>query len=139
MNCEEANHHLLEYFDKTLDTSTMTRVATHLISCAHCGAEAAELTDCIEQVATLPMVDPPIGFAQRVMAHVRELQEQPTIWQRLFLPWNVKIPLQAAALVMVGVLGMFLYQKDDRLKQSASNNATLSDSAEPSKIGRAHV
>ncbi len=131
MNCEEVKNHLLEYLDKTLDTATTTRVATHLISCANCGAEAGELTDCIEQVATLPMVDPPIGFAQRVMAHVRELEEKPTIWQRLFLPWSQKVPLQAAALVMVGIIGIFLYQKDDQLKQADPTNMTLPASAEP--------
>ena len=132
MNCEEVNHHLPEFLDKTLDTSTMTRLATHLISCAHCGAAAGELTDCIAQVAALPMVDPPIGFAQRVMAHVRELEEKPTIWQRLFLPWG-KIPLSATALVMVGVIGIFLYQKDDQLKQSEPKNLALSASVEPTK------
>jgi hypothetical protein len=132
MNCEEVNSHLLEYLDKTLDTATMTRVATHVISCANCAVEAGELTDCIEQVSTLPMVDPPIGFAQRVMAHVRELEEKPTIWQRLFLPWSTRMPLQATALVVVGVIGIFLYQKDDQLKQSDSKN-TLSDSVEPAK------
>jgi hypothetical protein len=133
MNCEEVNHHLPDYLDKTLDTATMTRVATHLISCANCGAETSELTDCIEQVAALPALDPPIGFAQRVMAHVRELEEKPTIWQRLFLPWSARIPLQATALVMVGVIGMFLYQKDDQLKQSDPKSVTLSDSVEPAK------
>ncbi len=131
MNCEEVKSHLLEYLDKTLDTATTTRVATHLISCAPCDEEVSEIAGCIEQIATLPTLDPPIGFAQRVMAHVRELEEQPTIWQRLFLPWSKKLPLQAAALVMVGVIGMFLYQKDDQLKQSDPNNVTPSASLEP--------
>ena len=133
MNCEEVNNHLLEYLDKTLDTATMTRVATHVISCANCAVEAGELTDCIQQVSTLPMVDPPIGFAQRVMAHVRELEEKPTIWQRLFLPWSKRMPLQATALMMVGVIGIFLYQKNDQLKQSDSESVKLSDSVEPAK------
>jgi hypothetical protein len=131
MNCEEVNNHLLEYLDKTLDTAMTTRIATHLISCANCGAEVGELTDCIEQVTALPMVDPPIGFAQRVMAHVRELEDKPTIWQRLFLPWGKKLPLQATALAMVGVIGIFLYQKDDQLKQSDPKNMTRSASVEP--------
>lgn len=124
MNCEEAQHHLVDYFDKTLDTPTMTRVATHLISCPNCGAEAGELTDCIEQVAALPVVDPPIGFAQRVMAHVRELEEKPTIWQRMFAPWSKKIPIQIAAAALVGVMVMVLYPKEEQLKQRAMNEST---------------
>ncbi|MSP38515.1 MAG: zf-HC2 domain-containing protein [Deltaproteobacteria bacterium] len=125
MNCEEVNNHLVDYLDKSLDTATTTRVATHLIACANCGVEAGELTDCIEQVASLPRLDPPLGFAQRVMAHVRELEEKPTHWQRLFLPWG-KIPMSATALVMVGVVGIVMYQKDDRLKQSDPSKMTLS-------------
>jgi hypothetical protein len=131
MNCEEANIHLPEYLDKTLDTATMTRVATHIISCANCGTEADELIDCIKQVAALPSLDPPIGFAQRVIAHVRELEEKPTIWQRLFLPWSQKIPLPAMALVMVGVLGVLLYQKNEQLQQTNPRNIPLSTSVEP--------
>ena len=125
MNCEEAQSHLVDYFDKTLDTPTMTRVATHLISCPNCGAEAGEITDCIEQVAALSPVDPPLGFAQRVMAHVRELDEQPTIWQRVFSPWHKRIPIQITAAALVGVMIVILYPREEQLKQRALNeNAT---------------
>ena len=133
MNCEEVKSHLIEYLDKTLDTPTTTRVATHLISCAPCGAEASELADCVHQVAALPALDPPIGFAQRVMAHVREIEAQPTVWERLFLPWSnwtKNIPRQAAALIMIGIIGVVLYQKDDQLKPTEPKNVTLSRAVE---------
>lgn len=118
MNCEEVKNQLLDYHDKALDTSTMTRIATHLISCAPCGAEANGLADCIEQVAALPNVDVPIGFTQRVMAHVRDMEDQSSIRQRWFLPWRSKLSLPATGLVLVGVLGVFLYQKEEDLKLS---------------------
>jgi hypothetical protein len=134
MNCEEVKAHLLDYLDKTLDTPTTTRVATHLISCAPCGAEASELADCMDQVTALPALDPPLGFAQRVMAHVREIEKRPTIWERLFMPWSnwtKWMPLQATALVMVGIIGIVLYQKDNRLKPTEPTNRTLSASVKP--------
>ena len=134
MNCEEVKSHLVEYLDKTLDTPTTTRVATHLISCALCGAEASDLADCVHQVADLPALDPPIGFAQRVMAHVREIEAKPTFRERLFLPlnhWSTKIPLRAAALVMVGIVGVVLYQKDDQLKRTEPKNMTRPSTVEP--------
>ena len=127
MNCEEVKANLLEYLDKTLDTPTMTRVATHPISCAPCSAEASELADCIHQVAALPALDAPLGFAQRVMAHVHEIEAKPTLWERWFLPWSnwsKKIPLQAAALVMVGIVGVVLYQKDDQLRRTEPKSMT---------------
>jgi hypothetical protein len=119
MTCEEVKALLGDYLDRTLDTATTTRVATHLISCAPCGAEANDLTDCIDQIACLPALEPPLGFAQRVMAHVHEIEPKPAFWQRLFAAsyhWTKAIPLPATALVAVGVLGLFLYQKDDALK-----------------------
>ena len=54
MNCEEVDKHLSEYLDESLDLAMATRVATHVISCAHCRAGSNELADCIQQVATLP-------------------------------------------------------------------------------------
>jgi len=131
MNCEEVNTHLIDYLDKTLDTAMTTRVATHLISCPPCGAEASELADCMHQVAALPAMDPPLGFAQRVMAHVRELEAKPTLWQRMFLPWTQKLPLQAAALVMVGITGIVLYQKDEQLERTELKNMTLAAALDP--------
>jgi hypothetical protein len=125
MTCEEVKALLTDYLDKSLDTPTTTRVATHLISCTPCGAEAGDLTECISQVAALPELDPPLGFAQRVMAHVRELEPKPTLWERLFLPWTKKLPLQATALVMIGIVGVFLYQKDDALKYSDRSETAL--------------
>ncbi len=136
MNCEEVKAHLIEYLDKTLDTPTTTRVATHLISCAPCGAEAGALGDCMHQVAALPTVDPPLGFAGRVMAHVREIEAKPTVWERLFLlpnnwnKFNLKLPLQAAALVMVGIMGIMLYRSNDQLKRPEPKNTTLATAVE---------
>lgn len=136
MNCEEVKNHLIDYLDKTLDTPTTTRVATHLISCAPCGAEASDLADCMHQVAALPALEPPLGFAQRVMAHAHEIEVKPSLWERLFVPWSKKMPLQAAALVMVGIIGIVLYQKDDQLKLTEPNNMTLSASIEPSDASK---
>lgn len=129
MNCEEVANHFSDYLDKTLDTATMTRVATHIIVCPLCRTESNDLADCIEQVAGLPALDAPLGFAQRVMAHVRDIEEKPSIWQWLFQSWSKKIPLQATAVVMVAVLAVFLYQKEEPLKQNDSMKLALQSAA----------
>jgi len=130
MNCEEVANHFSDYLDKSLDTATMTRVATHIIACPLCRAESNDLAECIEQVGSLPPLDAPIGFAQRIMAHVREVEEKPTIWQWLFQSLGQRVPLQASAVVMVAVLAVFLYQKEEPLKQNNSMNFA-SQSAPP--------
>ena len=116
MNCEELQTRLSDYLDKSLDTISTKSIEVHLASCPLCRAEAAALNDCIRQVTSLPTVDPPLGFTQRVMAHVHEIEKRPNIWQRLFSPLKTKIPLQATAVVLIGALAVFLSQKQERLK-----------------------
>ena len=130
MTCEEVRALLVDYLDKALDTPTTTRVATHLISCAPCGVQAGELADCVSQVAALPALEPPLGFAQRVMAHVREIEPKPSLWERLLLPWSNNIPLRATSLVIVGIIAVVLYQKEDSLKPTQLKSMSQSASVE---------
>lgn len=115
MNCEEVQTRISEYLERSLDAISMKSIEVHLSSCSRCRVDANSLADCIQEVAALPMVDPPLGFAQRVMAHVGEIHKKPTLWERLFLPTRVKIPLQATAVVLIGALALVLSQKQERL------------------------
>jgi hypothetical protein len=117
MNCEEVQTRISEFLERSLDTISMKSIEVHLSSCSRCRVDADSLADCIQEVAALPMVDPPLGFAQRVMAHVGEINKKPTLWERLFLPTRVKIPLQATAVVLVGALALVLSQKEERLNK----------------------
>lgn len=130
MNCEEVSKHLTEYLDKTLDTAMTTRVATHVISCAFCRAESTELADCVRQVASLPEIDPPLGFAQRVMAHVRDIEPTPSLWQRLMLPLTSRAPVRVTALAIVAIGAIALYQKEQPLKQNSDVNLALRSTAQ---------
>ena len=131
MNCEEVQVQLLEYLDKSLDRITTKHLEIHLSSCPPCRAEAESLDDCVRQVAALPIVDPPLGFAQRVMAHAREIDLSPSIWQRLALFKQNQIPLQAAAVVLIAIFSAFLYQKmDSKSSSPATKMAVLTDAAE---------
>jgi hypothetical protein len=113
MNCEEVQTRISEYLERSLDTISMKSIEVHLSSCSRCRIEADSLADCIQEIAALPMVDPPLGFAPRVMAHVREINQKPTLWERLFLPTRVKIPLQATAVLLIGALALVLSQKEE--------------------------
>jgi hypothetical protein len=124
MNCEEVQTRVSEYLERSLDAISMKSIEVHLSSCSRCRADANSLADCIQEVAGLPLVDPPLGFAQRVMAHVGEIEKKPTLWERLFLPTRVKIPLQATAVVLIGALAVVLSQKEEKLnKQDFSQPA----------------
>ena len=124
MNCQEVPPALSEYLEKSLDAIRMKSVETHLLACAVCRAEADGLTDCIQQVAELPLVEPPMGFAQRVMAHVREIETQPSLWQRVFAPLRTRAPIQATAVVFIAVLAVFIYQKGLQIKDNQPSQVT---------------
>jgi predicted anti-sigma-YlaC factor YlaD len=99
MTCAEVQLLLSEYIEKSLDTIRMKAVETHLLACSGCRAETEGLMDCIRQISELPLLDPPMGFTQRVMAHVREIESRPTGWRRVLAPFRIGAPIQATALV----------------------------------------
>jgi len=117
MNCDEIQAQLSEYLDRSLGAAPMALVEEHLAACPPCREETELLSETIGQVAALPLVEPPLGFTQRVMAHVREIEPQPRLWQRVFLPLRQKLPVQATALVVLGILGAYLLQKEETHKQ----------------------
>lgn len=118
MNCQEVQIQLSEYLDKSLDTIRSKSIDTHLLSCVLCRAEAESLADCIRQLRDLPMVEPPPAFAQRVMAHAREIEIKPPLWQRFFFGAKFAIPVQASAVVLIAVFAALLYQREPALQKS---------------------
>jgi putative zinc finger protein len=126
MTCAEVQLLLSEYIEKSLDTVRMKAVENHLLSCGGCHAETEGLMDCIRQISELPLLDPPIGFTQRVMAHVREIESRPTGWRRVLAPFRIGPPIQATALVLVAVVAVFVYQKASQISENGASRATSS-------------
>jgi len=123
MTCAEVQLLLSEYIEKSLDTVRMKAVETHLLSCGGCHAETEGLMDCIRQISELPLLDPPIGFTQRVMAHVREIESRPAGWRRVLAPFRIGPPIQATALVLVAIVAVFLYQKESQIRGNPASPA----------------
>jgi hypothetical protein len=115
MNCDEVQAQLSAYLDGRLDETHRRAVESHLASCSHCRAEAAALRRTIESVSALPPVEPPPGFSQRVMAQVRE-EARPSVPRKSFVfslwPFWARIPLQAAAVLVIAGLAVYLYELD---------------------------
>jgi hypothetical protein len=119
MNCQEIELQLSGYLEKSLDSIRMKSIETHLSTCPFCRAELHTLSDCIRIVADLPKVEPPSGFSQRIMACAREIDLEPRSWQRFLAAFKLTVPVQAAAVVLVSVLAVVLYQKEPQLKDIA--------------------
>jgi hypothetical protein len=121
MNCDQIQERLSEFLDNRLDDADRRKVEDHLASCPRCLPEAKQLRDGIKGVAGLPEVEPPAGFSQRVMARVREETAGSTLWERLFEPLRIKIPLHATALLFVVGLAVYLYQADNSVQKMAQS------------------
>jgi hypothetical protein len=117
MNCVEAQKHFADLLDDSRD-EWLRKVNDHLAACARCREELAAVAACQRLVSASPPVEPPAGFASRVMAEVRHTAHRPTVWQRLFSPLQVKLPLQAMAVILISVLAVFIYQKESGQRQS---------------------
>ena len=112
MNCEEVQKQLSDLLDKSLDVERVQEIQEHLVACSVCTAEMASLTEYQDLMSSLPIIEPPMGFTARVMAEVREAGHSPSLWERWwFLPLQIKVPLQATAVVLIAVLAAYIYQK----------------------------
>jgi hypothetical protein len=120
MNCQEVQEYLSEFLDESLDVERSQTVSDHLAACSLCSEEMASLAECQRLVSGLPAVEPPTGFATRVMVHVRDAARKPSLWDRLFSPLRIKIPLQATAVILIAVLAAYIYQQEPLQRESVT-------------------
>ena len=133
MNCEEARESLSAYLDEALAPDERSLVDAHLEGCAECRRELAALRG---TVALLQRVEParaPVGFVDRAVAAA-----QPRPWYRrvadaVLLPLSVKLPLEATAVVMVGLLAVYLFERTPELRQAAREVTPRQGPAAPAK------
>jgi hypothetical protein len=119
MNCHDARESLSAFLDEALAPEERQRVAQHLEGCPECQRELARLE---QTVALLHRVEParaPVGFVDAVTAAAR-----PRPWYRraaaaVFLPFSVKLPAEATAVVMVALLAVYVFERTPALQESA--------------------
>lgn len=124
MTCHDARESLSAFLDEALGPDERREVAAHLEGCPDCRRELARLE---RTVALLRGVEParaPVGFVDRVMEAAR-----PRPWYRraaaaVFLPFSVKLPAEAAALVMVALLAVYVFERTPALQESARQEPT---------------
>ena len=134
MNCQETQTQLSEYLERSLDALRMKSIETHLLGCPVCRAEADGLAECIQEIARLPIVDPPMGFTQRVMAHARTIEIKSSPWQKIFAPIRFAVPMQASAAVLIAVFAVLLYQDQSRFKNNPPTESTAPTLTSPSPL-----
>ena len=119
MTCDEARERLSALLDEALSPDERDALDAHVATCFDCRRELGLLRN---TVALLRAVDParaPAGFVDRVRAAARRAPWYRRVQRALFVPWPVKLPLEAAAIVLVGVIVVSLFKTTPELEQAA--------------------
>jgi hypothetical protein len=111
MECKDIQKRHSAYIEKAVSPQEKAAIDAHLKQCKGCRQALADLKRTIKYVQQLKDVEPPRWLAQRVMARVRsEAEAKQRIWQRLFLPVHIKIPLEAIAVIVVAVGASYIFK-----------------------------
>ncbi|HEV8533574.1 MAG TPA: zf-HC2 domain-containing protein [Methylomirabilota bacterium] len=118
MTCHETRERLSELLDEALLARERTDVEAHLAGCPECRRELERLRATVSLLARVEPVRAPAGFVDRVMAAVR-----PVPWYRrlaawIFLPLSIKLPAEAAAMALIAIMAVYLFQRDPELRQT---------------------
>jgi len=132
-----------------LDPEETTLVRTHLDSCEECRSVYSELKKAVEHIRELEEVEPPRWMAQKIMARVKEEKEKKGIWRRLFYPLHVKLPIEAAATLIIAITAIYVFKAAEHdfktavlrpgevvEKPLSMEDKIRNDVAEPSKAGK---
>jgi anti-sigma factor RsiW len=118
MTCQDARDLFSARADDALNPAEQAQLHAHLATCTECQREWARFE---RTVALLRAVEPahaPAGFVDRVVA-ARPRPWYTRLARGLFVPWPVKLPLEAAAVVLVAGLAIMIVQRSPELQQAS--------------------
>jgi hypothetical protein len=119
MTCHDAREWLSDLLDDALEAETRTRVDAHLAGCADCRRELDRLRATVSLLRAVERPQAPAGFVDRVLEAAR-----PAPWYRRLLDWLaavrlLRFPVEAAAVVLVASLAVYVFQETPALRRAA--------------------
>jgi hypothetical protein len=133
MTCHDARERLSALMDDALGAEERGAVAEHLATCAECRRELERLRGTVALLRAVEPARAPVGFVDRVLAAARPEPWPRRLFRALLLPWPVKLPIEAAAIVLVAVGVVYVFRSTPaRLYYAPPSGTTmLSDTAPP--------
>jgi hypothetical protein len=116
MKCAEVINLLSNYLENDIDVKTKQLLSEHLIVCASCTKELEELKEIITCLKKTPEVQPPPYFLQAVHARLEKESAFSRILRKLFVPFYIKVPLEAIAVTATVIILVVLVQKSEIAK-----------------------
>ena len=137
MTCHESREQFSALVDDALAADGRAALDAHLATCADCRRELQRFRDTVSLVRAVAPIRAPAGFVDRVLEAARPVSWPRRLVRGLFLPWPVKLPMEAAAVVLVAVGVALVYrgapelELATRLEQPAPVVAQAPESAAP--------
>lgn len=119
MTCHDARERFSALVDDALGAAEREALAAHLATCGDCRRELQRVRDTVALLRAVEPARAPAGFVDRVLEAARPAPWPRRLLRALFLPWPVKLPIEAAAGVLVAVGVVYLYQATPELQQAA--------------------
>jgi hypothetical protein len=123
MTCHEARERFSALVDDTATAEERARCEAHLAGCADCRRELQGFRQTVALLRSLEPARAPLGFVERVTAAARPAPRSRRFLERVFLPLPLKLPMEAAAIVMVAVLVGYVFRHTPDLERAARFDA----------------
>jgi hypothetical protein len=104
MECTRTENLLSAYLDGDLPEREREGFSKHLRQCPRCAGEEKALKETLSLLRNLPAEKAPPGLLDGVRRRIGQEKETVPLWKKLFLPAHIKIPLEAAAVVLIFLL-----------------------------------
>jgi hypothetical protein len=102
---------LSAYMDNAVTPDERLLIEEHLQSCRICSMALVELKKTVCHVKNLEELEPPAWMAHKIMVQVKlEAEKKRSIFQWLFFPLHIKLPIEAMAMILVTVTGYLVFR-----------------------------
>ncbi len=119
MNCHETRERLSGWLDEALAAPERAEVGAHLDGCPDCRRELGRLRAMLSLLSRVERPHAPVGFIDRVTAAAYPVPWYRSLGRRLFLPLGIKLPVQAVAMLLIAILGVYLLQGTPEMRDAA--------------------
>lgn len=126
MNCREARDLFSARADDRLTPQERVTLDTHLEACAECRLEWERFERTVSLLRAVQETRAPAGFAERVVEAASRESGRRRLLRRLFVPLHIKLPLEAAAVVLVSTLVILLFRQTPELQRASEVRQTPS-------------
>ena len=114
MECKDTREKLCAYSEGAVSPEERRLIEEHLNACQECRTHLEDLRKTGELVKDLPAVEPPVWLTPKIMFRIRgEGERKKGIFQKLFYPLHIKVPIEALATVLIAVIAVYVFRAVD--------------------------